>query len=327
MKKVIIYITLFVCSFLWFLGCSKDVAAELFEAGILKDDFRYGDLYRLSNLSEFKELQVKCKDEKPIAKNDVSLFIAGDSFTEKERIDSSDFAAKNYKRVFVADPESILQLHSGKNILIIETVERHFRERFFSTYKTLKIGGENFEKPDVSLRDKLMNYALPYSETHHQASLFGFDFVLKLKEFKAFLNQKLFDKVDNRVFLSKDKKHIFYYLDKEKGSTSGFEAIPDSSINQMITNINESYTYYKALGFDEVYLSIIPNKSSIIEPGESYNNLVSRIEQNAGLRMPTISVLQAYKKGGASVYAVGDSHWNCQGRQIWLDKVNVKIKQ
>jgi hypothetical protein len=327
MRKIIIYISLIICSFLWFLGCSKDFAGDLFKAGILKDDFRYGDLYRLSNLAEFKELQVKCASQKAVTKADVSLFIAGDSFTEKERVDSSDFAVKNYKRVFVAAPESVLKLHSGKNVLVIETVERHFRERFMSPYKAVKMADEKLESVNVTLKDKLMNYALPYSETHHQASLFGFDFILKIKEFKAALNQKLSGKVDNRVFLSKDKKHIFYYLDKEKGLTSGFESIPDSAINQMVTNINETYSYYKSKGFDEMYLSIIPNKSGMIEPGTSYNNLIEKIEGNINLQMPLISVLKEFKSGGAAVYAKSDSHWNCQGRKIWLDKVNGKLTQ
>jgi hypothetical protein len=327
MRKIIIYIALFVCSFLWFLGCSKDIAGDLFKAKILKDDFRYGDLYRLSNLAGFKELQVKCESKKGRVKSDVSLFIAGDSFTEKERVDSSDFAVKNYKRIFVSNPESSLKLNSGRNILIIETVERHFRERFVSPYKVIKIGEENSEIVEVSLKDDLMNYALPYSETHHQASLFGFDFILKIKEFKAALNQYLFNKVDNRVYLSKDKKHIFYYLDREKGLTSGFESVSDSAVNQMIVNINETYSYYKSKGFDEVYLSIIPNKSSIIEPGNTYNNIIEKIESRANLRMPVISLLKDYKSGGASVYAISDSHWNCQGRQIWLDKVHEKLSQ
>ncbi len=326
MKKIIIYISIFIASFLWFLGCSNSLTQTLFEKDLIKDDFRYGDLYRLSNLPQFKEKQYKCKSVNVSLDSNLSLFIAGDSFTEKERIDSSDFGVKNYTRVYGPAPDRGLKLQSGKNILIIESVERHFRERFEKPYTATFLVSDAPKVEMKSIIKKALEYNLPYSEPVHHNNLFAFDFILKIKEWKASFHQKVFGKVDNRVCVSADEKHIFYYLDKQKGSTNGFEAIPDSSINKYVQNLNVTYDYYKKMGFDEVYFSIIPNKSSVIEPGLDYNKLISKIETHPKLMMPFITVWDAYAKAGASVYAVGDSHWNCQGRQIWLDAVKTKLK-
>jgi hypothetical protein len=54
------YFFLIIFAFLWYLGFSKDLAQWLFEKNIAKDDYRYGDLYRLSNLSQFRIPVEKC---------------------------------------------------------------------------------------------------------------------------------------------------------------------------------------------------------------------------------------------------------------------------
>jgi hypothetical protein len=78
------------------------------------------------------------------------------------------------------------------------------------------------------------------------------------------------------------------------------------------------------LGFDEVYLSIIPNKTSVLaqDLGE-YNHLIERMEGNKDLKMPVISVYADFMK--KNLYLKGDSHWNCEGQQIWIDKVNERL--
>ena len=73
-------------------------------------------------------------------------------------------------------------------------------------------------------------------------------------------------------------------------------------------------------------LSIIPNKTSILGKDlGNYNNLLARIENNSKLEMPLISVYKEFEKGGSKFYDLGDSHWNCKGAQIWINKVNDKL--
>jgi phage pi2 protein 07 len=325
MRKLIRYFFIFVFGTLWFLGCSKDAAKYLFDNKIILDDYRYGDLYRLSNLPDFRVLVEKCKYAFSGKKVDATLYLAGDSFTEDGRIFAENFASNEFVRGFAAEPNSPLILKPGKKILVIETVERHLRERFTEPWKNWDVKKEG---PIVgkTTKEKLLELKIPYNSQLHESVVFGSDFVFKIKEMKAQLNLKLFGKTDDKVALSKSKEHLLYYFDTNPGISSSFEEVPDSEIQQMVSNMNETYTYYKGLGFDEVYLSIIPNKTSILAPdlGE-YNHLVERIESNKALKMPIIGIFNDFK--GKNYYLKGDSHWNCQGQQIWIDKVNEKLVQ
>lgn len=326
MAKIIKYLVLIIFSFLWFLGCSKTVSDYLFDQKILKDDFRYGDLYRLSNLPKFKKPLELCKEVSIKEKVNISLFLAGDSFTEDKRISKKDFVANSYFRGNVADPNEDLPIIATKKVLIIETVERHFRERFTEPWKNWGYEKNQSKKKDLISIPYLLSQSMPYNEKLHQASLFGFDFFLHIKEWKAMINYSLFNKIDEKVFLSKEKNNILYYLDIEPGLSSSFDNIEEKEIDKLVNNVNLTYKYYKSLGFDEVLLSIIPNKTSILGRDlGNYNNLVLRIENNSKLEMPLISVYKEFEKGGSKFYDLGDSHWNCIGEQIWINKVNKKL--
>lgn len=326
MAKIIKYIVLLIFSFLWFLGCSKPFSDYLFDQKILKDDFRYGDLYRLSNLPKFKKPLEKCKQFSKKEKVKISLFLAGDSFTEDKRISKKDFVADSYFRGNVAEANEDLPVVATKKVLIIETVERHFRERFTEPWKNWDINLKNNEdKFNISI-PYLLSLNMPYNEKLHQASLFGFDVILYIKEWKALLNYYLFNRIDEKVYLSKDKNNILYYLDIEPGISSCFVTIEDKEIEKLVSNVNVTYKYYKSLGFDEVILSIIPNKTSILGKDlGNYNHLITRIENNSKLEMPLISVYKEFEKGGSKFYDLGDSHWSCDGEQIWINKVNAKL--
>ena len=95
----------------------------------------------------------------------------------------------------------------------------------------------------------------------------------------------------------------------------------------MVENINLTKEFYLKLGFDEVILSIIPNKTSIYAQNlGKYNHLIERIQQNSTLKIDFIDVFSPIKSSKKMLYDVGDSHWNCEGKQIWVDKMNQKLK-
>lgn len=324
------YIFLIFFSILWYLGFSKDLSKWLFEKNIAKDDYRYGDLYRLSNLAQFRVPVDKCASSTIDKVPNTALILLGDSFTEKGRIDASNFKAENFLRFFVAENSFTKLDTSKKNILIIETVERHFRERFASPYKNLQLTDSQIIKNHVSEKTYLQEalaYEVPYNTERHETLLFSSDFFLKFKEWKSWLNWKLFGRIDEKVILSKDGKHILYYLDaKPSGITSSFDKISDEEINILVQNVNETYNYYKKLGFDEVYLSIIPNKTSILAPDlGNYNHLIERIQQHSALKMPYLDTYTPIKTSKSLLYDIGDTHWNCKGKQIWIDEVNHKL--
>lgn len=321
---------LIIFAFLWYLGFSKDLAKWLFENHITKDDYRYGDLYRLSNLAQFRVPVETCVATKITKTPNVSLILLGDSFTEKGRIDSSNFKASNYQRFFITDTSFTKLDTTQKNILIIETVERHFRERFAKPYKNLQLTDNQKVRSKIqqeTFLQKALAYEVSYNTERHETLLFSSDFFLTFKEWKAWLNWKLFGKIDEKVILSKDGKHILYYLDAQpSGITSSFDKISDTEINILVQNVNSTYNYYKNLGFDEVYLSIIPNKTSILAPDlGQYNHLIERIQHSNALMMPYLDVYTPIKNSKVLLYDTGDTHWNCQGKQIWIDNVNHKL--
>lgn len=324
------YVFLILFAFLWYLGFSKDLSKCLFEKNITKDDYRYGDLYRLSNLAQFRVPVDKCVRSKIKKTPNTSLILLGDSFVEKGRIDSNNFKSENFQRFFIADTIFTKINKSKKNILIIETVERHFRERFIKPYKNLQLTDNQEIKNKISEKNYLKDilaYEVPYNTERHESLLFSSDFFLTFKEWKAWLNWKFFDRIDEKVFLSKNGKHILYYLDAQpSGITSCFDKISDEEINILVQNVNETYNYYKNLGFDEVYLSIIPNKTSILAPDlGKYNHLIERIQQHSAFKIPYLDIFTPIKRSKTLLYDIGDTHWNCQGKQIWIDEVNRKL--
>jgi hypothetical protein len=324
------YFFLILFSFLWFLGFSGSVAKWLYQNGITQDDYRYGDLYRMSNLAQFKSSLKECPVPQNPSAGYTSLMIMGDSFTEKELIEKNHFVGlSNYYRYFITDSIKVKLDTSKRNVLIIETVERHFRERFRKVFTNLEVIENQLvlEKTNKkSLNEWLLNY-LTYNAERHESILFSSDFFLTFKEWKAWLNLKLFNRIDEKVILSKDKKHLLYHLDgQSSGINSCFDRISEEEINLIVDNLNKSYQYYKNAGFDEVYLSIIPNKTSILgtDLGE-YNHLIERIQKHSALEMPFFDIYTPFHNSKKVLYEKGDTHWNCEGKQIWLDLVNSKL--
>lgn len=331
MKNLTKYSIIVFCAFLWFLGCSRETVVKLVDNGIIKDDYRYGDLYRLSNLSEFRVKAEKCDKAFSGQKTNVALFLAGDSFSEEGRVPADQYASKTYFRTFVADKNHNLPEFSGKKILLIETVERHLRERFSDQVweNWLRKGNEEIQVPKVSLSltsvyDAILNMEVPYREEMHESVLFSSDFMLKIKELKAAFNYNILGKTDPKVKILENE--LVYSLDIEPGVSSIYDEVSDEEISRIVSNANLTRQKYLDMGFDEVYLSIIPNKSSpLAQKDPKYNRLIERVENHASLEIPIISVWEEFKKG--NFYQKGDSHWTCQGQKIWVDKVNVALKK
>jgi hypothetical protein len=326
--KSLKYIALVLFAFLWFLGCSKDASSWLYKKGITKDDYRYGDLYRMFNLPQFKELKETCLSTEKGQKINTHLVLAGDSFTEKGRIDSSFFTAKNYDYIRVDEQSEIKLDTSQYNLLIIEIVERHFRERFANQWKGVNVV-ENLsvEKPSLGFFQRLIDLKMPYSTELHESVLFGYDAMMMVREWKATLTYKLFGRVDKGVKLNKSEEHLLYSLPSEPGISSAFEEIKDEDVDELVEHVNLTNSFYKTVGFDKVVLSIIPNKTSLLGTDlGTYNRLVERIQNNKNLEMSVIDLYTPFMKMGASAYAKGDTHWNCNGQTVWVDKANALLQ-
>ncbi len=155
--------------------------------------------------------------------------------------------AEKFERFFVAEPSQVNLDKTKKNILIIETVERHFRERFAKPYRNLQPTNNQtikYKIKEENILKSALEVDVPYNTERHETLLFSSDFFLRFKEWKAYLNWKVFGRIDEKVVLSKDQKYLLYYLDAQpNGITSSFDndkcfkiALPISVFEEPISN-------------------------------------------------------------------------------------------
>ncbi|MCY7350857.1 MAG: hypothetical protein LH606_09325 [Cytophagaceae bacterium] len=337
--KLVRYALLLMALIAFLGGCSRSVYVSLAELGMVPDDFRYGDLYRLANLPQFKQEREICppggrdQPQRPVA-----LYVIGDSFLEPGRMDSSDFVAQTYHYSHWDNPATV-KLDTGLHtILLLETVERHAREHFAKPADQLTI----VEKVPPSAANEsglltdLGTFFTGENETRQRLPeeqlenlLFNNSLWLNLKEWKAALTLRWFDRTNPKVALSGDRQHLFYVLDTDSTLIhSSFNHLPYAEVNSLVAHINQTALRYRKLGFDEVWLSIIPNKTSVVEPQRgAYNRLIERVQTAPGLTPEVIDAYRLLKPGRAANYERSDSHWNCRGRALWLSEVNARLSR
>jgi hypothetical protein len=112
-------------------------------------------------------------------------------------------------------------------------------------------------------------------------------------------------------------------VSKQSRSSSHAE-LTTVKINNVVIMLNNVYQHYKADGFDEVYLSIIPNPASILQP-QLYNGLIPAVQHSPLLQMKCIDIYTPFTKTKEEVYRHGDTHWNNKGMMMWVDEVNKVI--
>ena len=103
-------------------------------------------------------------------------------------------------------------------------------------------------------------------------------------------------------------------------SGSSYFPVQQGQVPHLVDNLNTIYDHYKAAGFSEVYLSVIPNTASLMQP-DGYNNLIPLIQNDPRLEMKVIDVYDTFKQSPELLFYYGDSHWNKQGKQKWMDMV------
>jgi hypothetical protein len=329
-KKILKYLILTIAVYLWIQAYSPFVYREIGgKLGVFPDDYRYGDLYRLSLLPQFKEQAFECKHKKQNLKKPIHLYLIGDSFTEDPKIQLEDFPIEKYHYVHWAKNSDYQLDTSKRNILILETVERTVKEHFSSVannFTNIKEESQlSFRKNIEKKTKEIEKVVVPDGiEERLMHTLFNYDIFLWFRELKASLNLNIFGRIEDEVVLSKDKQQIFYADEADStNSKSAFYPMDDSEIELFVENINQTKLKYLQAGFDEVYLSIIPNKVSILSPDlGNYNNLIERIQEDKQLQISFIDTYSVFKKSPQKYYLKSDTHWTCDGREVWLQKVN-----
>jgi hypothetical protein len=332
-SKILKYSVLIFASYLWLQAYSPLIYKT---SPLFPDDYRNGDLYHLSYLPQFKEKLPICQSQKRSQNvQNVNLYVIGDSFTEEQRVNKNDINAINYLNVHWNKCLEIQLDTTKKNVLILETVERTFKNHFSGEVNNINLdrkiekidSNKSWKRTLIEKINQIVLFIFPEKdgiEQRFEASLFSYDFFLKFRELKAMINQSIFDRIEKKVVLSEDKNNIFFSEEAlHTDSHSAFYPLTEVEKDSLILTINKSGEKYLKAGFDEVYLSIIPNKVSILSPNlGAYNHLIERIQNDSKLTIPLIDTYTEFKKNPSIYYLKSDSHWTCEGRDVWLNKVN-----
>ncbi|RYZ97520.1 MAG: hypothetical protein EOP47_21485 [Sphingobacteriaceae bacterium] len=305
---------------------------------------RYGNLYTLSFLPQFRlkdPLMVKAyPDSVKTGKRDINLYVLCNSYIFA--FVKTDKIFTGVKRYWFARHElydnPVVKFDSTqKNIMLIEVTEHSLGnftgpDLLMNSLKTVPSKNSADTLPSQYVNPT--NYAMlaplknmifnPRINDALGFNLFGYIFTTPIKQAKAGFNYNVFNRVDPSVKISPDGKHLFAAPTVDPRShRSSFKPIDDEKINMYVTSFNKAYDHYKSLGFDEVYLTIVPNPVAIIAPEMgTYNHLTERIQNHPDMRMPFIDIYTVFKNSKEPIFQRSDTHWNYNGFRIWVDEFN-----
>lgn len=328
------YTVLILGCIVWAVGLNPTLLGLVGKYKLITDGYQYGDLYRMANLSAFKDPKHECPEYQPPAKvkskKKVHLYIVGDSFTEAQRVGKQDFSVDNYTYVHWSDLLHAKLDTTETNILLLESVERHFRQHLATPVSVILPDSATFIQRITTSKfmhklDDAFNGR--YAQDRFEALLFQNEMFLKLKEWKADFTYNAFHRVNTSVALVDEDRSVVSYMDTDTPNiTSSFSKIRKSEIDSLVMNLDQTRANALKMGFDFVALSIIPNKVSVLNPEyDTYNQLIERIYQHPKLSIPYIDVLTDFRQMGTASYLKGDSHWTCEAQNLWLDKTNKLI--
>src|SRR5450631_2364144 len=256
-----------------------------------------GDLVSMSYLDKVKRFQesFEYKFVRPAddtGKKNIDLYIYGDSYLMEFPdsafccINSYHYCRRGYQDMqYTLDPNK-------KNILIIEIAERFARVEF-ELQETMR--HFNKKQPATSLlgfSDHPITYAgfpdldifSPDINRNLEFNLYGYRFWDRVKFAKASLTYYLFKRATGDAVVSDDGNRLFLKQTlAEHDRLSSYYPFEQKEIQKMFFNLNATCAYYKADGFDEVYLSIIPNPVTILQPLH-YNGLIPQLQQPDSLK-------------------------------------------
>lgn len=307
-----------------------------------------GDLVGMAYL-DYVDKFVSKRDyvfHKPVYDGDkeINLYLHGDSYTFKIP-DTAFLALNRYEYAWVYNQHIQYELDSTKkNILILEHAERYITT-FYSGLDLLKLvydkqtgSGYDSIMSDMAMvektvltategdgwLDKLFNKNI---NQNLEYNLFNYNGLYAPRYAKAWLNYSLFHRASGNVVVSENGNQLFINetIGRSKKTSSQYP-ISNDEYDGIVRNLNLLYNYYKAEGFDEVYLAMIPNPVTILQP-DGYNMLIPKLQNDARLKIKCIDIYSQYKATDTKIYRPGDTHWNSYGQQLWIDAVNHQLQQ
>jgi len=364
MRKIIAAFVFLGCCYLLKVSVSEKSMKEITDSRYQSDDifssskFKYGDLFGISFLKEFKIKKVEHVD-KPInvdlLPRNLSLYIICDSYVFNPFEGKSDYFSR------VKDLHILKLKHlkwavppfdkNKRNVLIFEIVLRNVYNHMnlknirsktdfanlsnsihsIPTTNTLVKNDSSFNPLGHLLKliiwiNQQISQTLYHKnlESHLEFILFDFDFLLPFKMWKAELIMKCFNRVNGAASLSKDKKFLFMentVIPTLKGSST--YPISDLDIEEQVYEINLLNEFFKSKGFDDVLFSIIPNPYDLVSANElGQNNQLKRILASQNLKAKMLDITPKLSINAKNNFFQSDTHWNSNGAKIWLLEIN-----
>ncbi|GAB4016007.1 hypothetical protein [Spirosoma koreense] len=327
------------------VGLTPPMQRWLDQRHLIPNQYVHGDLYNITNLPEFREADYSAHanltdaDKPKQHYRDVHLYTIGDSFTD---IDTGYYAGGRNVHRWVGDGGPVVApLDTTKtNILVIEFIERVLQERMYHPdFERMyirdgiaQVAPEPATQPTAATSETKASswlFARFGSEINQRLEflLFNSRFFVWFKELKAEIMLHVFGRVSGAV-ISHDHRAIFYQPEVDTNYVlSAFRPISDQKLDLLVKNMNTIRQHYLRMGFDEVYVAMIPNKVTVLEPTYGhYNHQIERIEANPHLEAPIISTIDTLRQH-PEWYHLGDGHWNNQGKRFWLRHVNALARQ
>lgn len=350
MRKIFSYIFIVIGIGIMVISTSNNITKDIIKKrATVKGPFGMrissgGDLVKMAFLDKEEKFLAKhnyaFKKPADTANKNIDLYIFGDSYVmdvpdsafahvNKYYWGRRDYTDLNYK----LDPRK-------RNILIIENGERFIRGYFKSPYifdhlkkdtggssflrldhQTIQYAGFDFQVSDL-FNPGAINQNLEYN-------LFNYNFLVWINQAKAKMNYRLFRRVSGDVVLSENGEHLFLRQTVAAHDIlSCYEKVESKELLRIFSVIDGIYKHYRQEGFHEVYFSIIPNPATILQP-QYYNGLIpaiSKFADSAGI--PIIDVYRRFSSHAepATFFTTGDTHWNNNGLQEWIQAVNKALE-
>jgi hypothetical protein len=304
----------------------------------------YGDLYGLSYLPHFRVKDPKGQRnlisfQTPSQFKDIDLYAMSDSYTWSLFLEPQLFYHVNKVQFALFSDREIIQVnldHHKKNVLVLESSERNIRSIYQDTaYLTRFINlnpGPHIEdhlNADKTAKKIKLKFKLKDIDPNIEFNLWDYHFLTPIKELKAQLAYSMFNRVNHDVYVSDDQKYLLFAKTIDTVNfESAFKPIDKSELDEIINTMNRAYDYYKAKGFDEVYIAIIPNPVTILYPnfrGNVYNQLIPLIQNNKSLKCKVIDAYTPFKSSSSHLYSYSDTHWTFDGEKVWLSLLNKEL--
>ena len=271
------------------------------------------------------------------AKSPTTLYLVGDSYTWS----LTDTLFVGNTRFHFINRYAGGRYHldsSSRNILIIELSECMIRDYFSNSHLLEEVNDSLKSMPKVVYAPSAIkpcnSFATFFPAVHVddffnrninknlQTNLFNYNIIMPMFATKAAFNYFVFQRASGYVAISDDGNFLFNTATISKTENCGsYKSVDKNEIDQLVANLNIVNQSYLQDGFNEVYLSIIPNTASIMQP-KGYNNLIPLLQNDPELKMKIIDIYSVFKSSREVCFESGDGHWNNTGREKWLHLVN-----